>query len=178
VLEHLKTHGMITPLEALNKYGSLRLGAIIHTLRHEDGYDIKTTLAKGDSKYAIYSLTDNKCNDDDQDWLRGRKFTGEKPHEMKFEQIADNVYREKRTSMEQAADAEDPNKMQGVKDRLWDKGFKYIGKGPKATQDKSDAEDPHYKPLSREEQEKIIKREADLIAEDGWIKYMTGGDHE
>ena len=60
VLEHLKTHGMITPLDALKLYGAFRLGAIIHTLRHEDGYSIKTDLAKGDAKYAIYSLETTK----------------------------------------------------------------------------------------------------------------------
>ena len=72
VLAHLKQHGMITPLDALKLYGAFRLGAIIHTLRHEDGYNIKTTIANGDAKYAIYSLELD------------------------------------RTSMEQAADAEEP----------------------------------------------------------------------
>ena len=72
MLAHLKQHGMITPLDALKLYGAFRLGAIIHTLRHEDGYNIKTTIANGDAKYAIYSLELD------------------------------------RTSMEQAADAEEP----------------------------------------------------------------------
>ena len=79
ILAHLKQFGMITPLDALKQYGCFRLGAVIHTLRHEDGYNIKTTIANGDAKYAIYSL-DNKT-----------------------EELPD------RTSMEQAADAEDPN---------------------------------------------------------------------
>ena len=67
VLAHLKQHGMITPLDALKMYGAFRLGAIIHTLRHEEGYNIKTDIAKGDAKYAIYSLTNNPCNIDDED---------------------------------------------------------------------------------------------------------------
>ena len=67
VLAHLKQHGMITPLDALKMYGAFRLGAIIHTLRHEEGYNIKTDIAKGDANYAIYSLTNNPCNIDDED---------------------------------------------------------------------------------------------------------------
>ena len=43
VLNHLKTYGEITPLEALREYGVLRLGAIIFDLRHE-GYQIATIL--------------------------------------------------------------------------------------------------------------------------------------
>ena len=52
VLMHLQTHGSITPLEALNKYGSLRLGALIFNLRKE-GYDIETNIVpkKGYAKY-------------------------------------------------------------------------------------------------------------------------------
>ena len=33
----------------------------------EEGYNIKTDIAKGDAKYAIYSLTNNPCNIDDED---------------------------------------------------------------------------------------------------------------
>jgi len=61
VLEHLQEKGSITPLEALNSYGCFRLGAIIHTLRHKDGYEIKTKLAEGKSNYAIYTLKDIEC---------------------------------------------------------------------------------------------------------------------
>ena len=52
VLTHLQTYGNITPLEALNEYGSFRLGAIIFNLRKE-GYDIKTNIVpkKGYAKY-------------------------------------------------------------------------------------------------------------------------------
>jgi len=42
VLEHLKKYKKITPLEALQEYGSMRLGAIIFELRKE--YKIKTNM--------------------------------------------------------------------------------------------------------------------------------------
>ena len=52
VLTHLQVHGSITPLEALEKYGSFRLGALIFNLR-QAGYDIKTNIVpkKGYAKY-------------------------------------------------------------------------------------------------------------------------------
>ena len=43
VLTHLQVHGSITPLEALEKYGSFRLGALIFNLRKE-GHDIETNI--------------------------------------------------------------------------------------------------------------------------------------
>jgi hypothetical protein len=56
VLTHLQTHGNITPLEALDKYGSFRLGAIIFDLRKE-GHDIETNIIpkKGYAKYTYSS---------------------------------------------------------------------------------------------------------------------------
>ena len=52
VLIHLQTYGSITPLEALNEYGSFRLGALIFNLRKE-GHDITTNIIpkKGYAKY-------------------------------------------------------------------------------------------------------------------------------
>jgi hypothetical protein len=52
VLTHLQVHGSITPLEALEKYGSFRLGALIFNLRKQ-GYDIETSIVpkKGYAKY-------------------------------------------------------------------------------------------------------------------------------
>ena len=41
VLNHLKEHGSITSLEAINLYTATRLSAIIYTLRNR-GYDIVT----------------------------------------------------------------------------------------------------------------------------------------
>jgi len=55
VLAHLMNGQPITPIEALNKYGSFRLGAIIFDLRAE-GHKINTEIAKG-SGHAIYTLT-------------------------------------------------------------------------------------------------------------------------
>ena len=43
VLEQLLKGREITPLEALQRFGCFRLGAIIHVLRNE-GYNIYTTL--------------------------------------------------------------------------------------------------------------------------------------
>ena len=52
VLKHLQALGSITPLEALELYGSFRLGALIFNLRKE-GHDIKTDIVpkKGYAKY-------------------------------------------------------------------------------------------------------------------------------
>lgn len=56
VLEHLLKGGAITPLEALNMFGSLRLGAIIFELR-QDGYNIDTKrVSNGRSCFARYRL--------------------------------------------------------------------------------------------------------------------------
>ena len=57
VLTHLQNHGSITPLEALEKYGSFRLGALIFNLRKE-GHDIETNIVpkKGYAKYT-YSVS-------------------------------------------------------------------------------------------------------------------------
>ena len=213
VLAHLKQYGMITPLDALRQYGCFRLGAVIHTLRHEEGYDIKTSIAKGNANYAIYSLTNNPCNIDDEfdEAADQMELDSEsnmyKVHEPTEEKLMDYDYETKydksdirfRTSMEQAANAEDPNKMQEVKDRLWDKGFKYIGKGPKATQDKSNAEvpetinmfeqiadnvhreiNPNEKVKAKIESNKkltdaeLIANEVKLIKEQGFMDYLKG----
>lgn len=50
----------ITPMDALNMFGCFRLGARIADLRDE-GYDIKTRIAKTDKRYAIYRL--EACDD-------------------------------------------------------------------------------------------------------------------
>ena len=38
VLMYLQTYGTITPMDAYEMFQSMRLGAIIHTLRHEEPY--------------------------------------------------------------------------------------------------------------------------------------------
>lgn len=58
VKKHLLSGKSITPLEALNLYGSFRLSAIIHYLRHHDNLDIETEYvehAKG-TRFASYKL--------------------------------------------------------------------------------------------------------------------------
>lgn len=44
VLQHLKEHGSITSMEAINLFGATRLSAIIYNLRHKNGCDILTNL--------------------------------------------------------------------------------------------------------------------------------------
>lgn len=51
VLAHLKRRGRITPLQALDLYGSLRLGAIIFRLREDYKID---TVPTGPKRYATY----------------------------------------------------------------------------------------------------------------------------
>lgn len=61
VLQHLRDHGTITPIEALNKYGCFRLGAHIFELRQE-GHKIATTMRyapNGRKRWAEYSLNES-----------------------------------------------------------------------------------------------------------------------
>jgi hypothetical protein len=56
VYEHLCRHGKLTPLQALEKFGSLRLAARIRDLRDE-GINIQTVWIKRDGKrFAEYRL--------------------------------------------------------------------------------------------------------------------------
>ena len=52
ILSHLNKHGSITPLEALNRYGCMRLAPRIKELR-EAGHAIKTDNSAG---FATYTL--------------------------------------------------------------------------------------------------------------------------
>jgi len=60
ILEYLKKGNSITPLEALNFFGSFRLADIIFKLRKrglKDGYSIKTDLIPhGKGHFARYTL--------------------------------------------------------------------------------------------------------------------------
>ena len=50
-------------IEALNNYGCFRLAAIIHTLKHYEGMNIKTEIRKMDGKrWAVYSLNNTKTD--------------------------------------------------------------------------------------------------------------------
>lgn len=61
VLRHLLDNGGITSLEAMNKYGIMRLGARVYDLKKQ-GYPIKTFLRVGKSRngesmvYAEYRM--------------------------------------------------------------------------------------------------------------------------
>lgn len=44
ILAYLKSGHLLTPLQALRRFGSLRLGALIFDLRHKEGYNIETEL--------------------------------------------------------------------------------------------------------------------------------------
>lgn len=63
ILEYLKNGNSITPIEALNLFGSFRLGARIKDLR-DGGHNIITELVKdGRKRYAKYSLKVRLDND-------------------------------------------------------------------------------------------------------------------
>ena len=70
VLSYLKDGNSVTPIDALNKWGCMRLAAIIHNLK-KDGWQIKTTMVKNKTsgkKYARYSLMSNaNLNDSKED---------------------------------------------------------------------------------------------------------------
>ena len=55
VLEYLKEHEKITSMEAIKNYGATRLSAIIHDLRHKDGYDIVTNTISVKNRYGHIS---------------------------------------------------------------------------------------------------------------------------
>lgn len=50
VLDHLKKHGTITSMEAIENYGATRLSAIIFNLRKQ-GYNIDTIDVKSVDRY-------------------------------------------------------------------------------------------------------------------------------
>lgn len=64
VLNHLQSGNEISPIEALDKYGCFRLGAVIHTLKKE-GHNISSRIHRykkpsgRDGHYAIYKLEVN-----------------------------------------------------------------------------------------------------------------------
>ncbi len=56
ILNHMKEHGAITPLEALQRYGCFRLGARIADLK-ADGVQIQTEMVKENGKrFARYGI--------------------------------------------------------------------------------------------------------------------------
>tara|TARA_R100000458_G_scaffold55965_1_gene60425 strand:+ start:399 stop:875 length:477 start_codon:yes stop_codon:yes gene_type:complete len=63
VKKHLESGQSITPIDALERYGCFRLAAIIWTLKHEDGMNIKTENVKNKygTKYGKYTLVNDSC---------------------------------------------------------------------------------------------------------------------
>ena len=53
VAKHLKEHGSITSLEAINRYGATRLSAIIYRLKHNRGLDIISESETVTTKYGV-----------------------------------------------------------------------------------------------------------------------------
>ena len=56
VIEWLKSGKSLTPIEALQHGMGMRLGAIIHTLRHEEEMNIINLNKTGGDRYAEYKL--------------------------------------------------------------------------------------------------------------------------
>lgn len=61
LLNYLRTHAEVTPMDALRDLGIFRLAARIHELR-ADGHIIAVTEPEGgDKRYAIYSLVSKEA---------------------------------------------------------------------------------------------------------------------
>jgi len=56
VLMYLQTYGSITPQDAYELFQSMRLGALIHDLRHNEPYYNITSKLEGKAGYARYTL--------------------------------------------------------------------------------------------------------------------------
>ena len=56
VLMYLQTYGSITPMDAYELFQSMRLGAIIHNLRHNEPYYNIESKKEGKAGYARYTL--------------------------------------------------------------------------------------------------------------------------
>ena len=56
VLMYLQTYGSITPQDAYELFQSMRLGALIHELRHDEPHYNITSKLEGKSGYARYTL--------------------------------------------------------------------------------------------------------------------------
>ena len=76
ILEYLRLHGSITPMDALREFGCYRLGARIYDLRHDkvNPVRIKTVIEKQYSKPGII-----------------RRLKGEKPELIRYARYLLNV---------------------------------------------------------------------------------------
>lgn len=67
IIRHLKDHGSISSLEAINEYGILRLASRINDLRRR-GYKIQGETRKGNNRYGeptrykVYKLVEDGGN--------------------------------------------------------------------------------------------------------------------
>lgn len=55
ILHHLKSKGPLTPLEALNLYGCLRLAAVVHSLKAKNHQIISNSVRRNGKSFAQYS---------------------------------------------------------------------------------------------------------------------------
>ena len=62
VKEWLLSGRELTPKDAYFNNMGMRLGAIIHGLRHEDGWDIVNLNETGEDRYARYKLVPRKLD--------------------------------------------------------------------------------------------------------------------
>lgn len=66
VLKYMSDFGSISSLEAIKDLGITRLAAVIHTLRHKRGYEIKAVMVSDTNRwdepisYARYSMENVK----------------------------------------------------------------------------------------------------------------------
>ncbi len=67
ILRHIQDFGTITPMEAMQDYGSMRLAAIIFDLK-KDGYNIMTETLHGTDRYGKPTH-----------WARYRLITNQEP---------------------------------------------------------------------------------------------------
>jgi hypothetical protein len=65
VLMYLQTYGSITPQDAYELFQSMRLGALIHDLRHNEPYYNITSKLEGKAGYARYTLESGVYEDYD-----------------------------------------------------------------------------------------------------------------
>ena len=63
VLMYLQTYGSITPMDAYELFQSMRLGALIHDLRHNEPYYNIESKKEGKAGYARYTLKEGTYPD-------------------------------------------------------------------------------------------------------------------
>ena len=69
IKNHLEKNGHITSIESFELYGTTRLSAIIHVLRHKYGMNIETETRYGTNSYGnnihygVYTLKDGSSDE-------------------------------------------------------------------------------------------------------------------